>query len=253
VWCFFDESYPNGCDVACVVACLMNDAALERVDQILYRARHSHFGSKNAKDLLHEIKGSELLSNYAFKMHEKYGHSCNLEASKDILRECSLLSGPLTIRVFGAAVYGEREILKRVAQQKLAYPLAEMLKRISFAATEASCSRPVSLVFDEKLTDRDVSISIRRFVAGINLPNVSHFPLISVSNVSPGIQLADLGAFILGRRAAGDARFVQWLARLKGMEWKGFINGRERFGIKRWDSDGAGIVRLRRRWEDASA
>lgn len=248
MWCFFDESYPNGCDVTSVVACLMKNEAVEPLNHILYRAQHAHFGSAHARDLQMEVKGSKLLSNYAFRMAEQHGHSCNLEAAKDILRDCARLRDDQLIQFFGSVIYGEKDILKKISQHQLAYPLVEMLKRISFAADRLSPSRSVSLVFDEQLAALDASIAIRRFVAGRRLSNVSHYPLIAVSNVSPGIQLADLGAFILGRRAAGDARFEPWVSRLRRFTWKGEIDGRTRFGIKRWDSDGAGKVRLRRTW-----
>ena len=111
--------------------------------------------------------------------------------------------------------------------------------------------RSVTLVFDDQLADRNTSISIRRFVAGVNLPNVSHYPLIGVSHVSPGIQLADLGAFIIGRRAVGDMKFNVWLSRLREIEWNGDINGKPRRGIDRWTSLGDGTVSYRRNWESA--
>jgi hypothetical protein len=105
------------------------------------------------------------------------------------------------------------------------------------------------VVFDEKAADRDVSISLRRYVSGVKLPNVSHYPLVGVSHVSPGIQLADIGAFILGRRAAGDKRFNTWLTLLRSLEWSGFVDGYERTGIQRWDMLDDGRFRVRKRWE----
>jgi len=107
----------------------------------------------------------------------------------------------------------------------------------------------VNLVFDEKLADRDAAISIRRFVSGVELPNVSHYPLVGVSHVSPGIQLADIGAYILGRRAVGNKSFQVWLTRLRNLEWSGQVEGRGRMGIQRWDSLPGGQVKVRKKWE----
>ncbi len=217
----------------------------------MYRACKKHLGRTHAKDLHREIKGQQLLSANSFRMAARHRHSCNHEVAKDILHECAELAGTNAIRVFAAAVYGERDILKRVNKERLTRPIANMLRNISCAAAEMGSDRSVTLVFDDQLADRNTSISIRRFVAGINLPNVSHYPLIGVSHVSPGIQLADLGAFIVGRRAVGDMKFNPWVSRLREIEWIGEMNGRKRRGFVRWTSNGDGTVAYRNRWERA--
>jgi len=249
MWCFFDESYPPEGDVGSVIACLMRNETVRRLDAILYRARRRHFGKEQARDLHHEIKGKALLSNNSFRMLERHGYSRNQELVKDILTDCAKLNEPHQMLVFGAAIYGATDILKRVHEERLAFPVVEILKRVSHAAREMGDDRSVNLVFDERLADKNVSISIRRFVSGVKLSNVSHYPLIGVSHVSPGIQLADIGAFILGRRAVGDRRFGVWLSRLRNLEWCGKVDGRERMGIQRWDSLPDGRVRVRRKWE----
>jgi len=153
------------------------------------------------------------------------------------------------VLVFGAVVYGAQDILKQTGLRRLNYPFVELLRRVSAAASGLASDRSVNLVFDEKLTDRDVAISIRRFVSGVRLPNVSHYPLVGVSHVSPGIQLADIGAYILGTRSVGDRRFTPWLTRLRNLEWSGQVNGRNRMGIQRWDALPDGIAKVRERWE----
>jgi hypothetical protein len=106
VWCFFDESYPEGCDVTSVVACLMRNEAVEPLNSIMYHWRHAHLGAANARDLQKELKGNTLLANNSFKQAERCGHSCNLETAKDVLRECSRLDEPKNIQLFGAVVHG---------------------------------------------------------------------------------------------------------------------------------------------------
>lgn len=166
-----------------------------------------------------------------------------------VLGECANARRDHPIFVFGAVVYGAHDILKQVGLEKLNYPIVEVLRRISAAATDLASGRSVNLVFDEKLADRDVAISIRRFVSGVQLPNVSHYPLVGVSHVSPGIQLADVGAYILGRRAVGDRRFTPWLAKLRNLEWSGHVSGHSRMGIQRWDAMPDGHAKVRKRWE----
>ncbi|MFH1924333.1 MAG: DUF3800 domain-containing protein [Planctomycetota bacterium] len=248
MWCFFDESYPPEGGVTSVVACLMRNETVRELDQIIYRARQTHFGRKHARNLQHELKGKNLLSATSFRMAEKHGYSVNHSLVQDVLAECAKIKVKYTILVFGAAVYGAQDILKRVGEEKLAFPIVEVLKRVSAAAAELAIGRTVNLVFDEKLADRDAAIAIRRFVSGVKLPNVSHYPLIGVSHVSPGIQLADIGAYILGRRAAGDRRFTSWMTKLRNLEWSGQVEGRERMGIQRWDTLPNGQARVRKTW-----
>ena len=245
---FFDESYPPEGGVTSVIACLMRNETVRELDQIIYRARRTHFGQKHARDLRCELKGKELLSSNSFRMAAKHGYSINHALVQEVLAECTEAQEEHNILVFGAAVYGAKDILKRVGEEKLAFPIVEVLRRVSTAAEELAAGRTVNLVFDEKLADRDAAIAIRRFVSGVKLPNVSHYPLVGVSHVSPGIQLADIGAYILGRRAAGDARFKVWLTRLRNLEWSGQVRGYNRMGIQRWDSLPDGRVRVRKTW-----
>lgn len=251
MWCFFDESYPPEGGVTSVIACLMRNETVRELDQILYSARQTHFGRENARELRHELKGKDLLSSTSFRKAEKHGYSINHALVQDVLAKCATATADHKILIFGAAVYGvgAKDILKRVGKETLTFPIVEVLKRVSAAATELATGRIVNLVFDEKLADRDAAISIRRFVSGVKLPNVSHYPLVGVSHVSPGIQLADIGAYILGRRAVGDKRFQVWLTRLRNLEWSGQVDGRNRMGIQRWDSLPDGRAKVRKKWE----
>ena len=224
----------------------MHNKSVPHLDQVLYRARKKYFGRDQAKDLHHELKGTNLLSRNSFNMVARHGYSKNHMVVREILSECRNDQAAHPVFVFGAAVYGAKDILKQPG--KLAFPLVEILKRVSVAAGECASDRNVDLVFDENLADRNVAISLRRFVSGVQLPNVSHYPLVGVSHVTPGIQLADIGAFILGRRAAGDDRFRFWLSQLRQLEWSGIVDGNSRMGIQRWDAHTDGRVTVRKKW-----
>jgi hypothetical protein len=126
--------------------------------------------------------------------------------------------------------------------------LADILNKVSAAAEEFKDDWSVTLVFDEQLAELETAISIRRFVSGVKLPNVSHYPLMGVSHVSPGVQLADIGAYVIGRRAA-DPRFEKWLRMVRNLEWTGKVDGRNRPGIQRWDYSTDGKVTVRQKWE----
>lgn len=249
MWCFFDESYPPEGGVSSITCCLMKSETVANLDRWIYRAKKKYWGEAQAKSLRNEVKGASLFSNYAFKMEEKYGASKNLLLAREVLAECVNESASDPIKFFGCAVYGGQDLLKAINKEnKLTFPIAEILERVSVAAQEMDTDRKVNLVFDEQLTDMELAISTRRFVSGVGIANISHYPLIAVSHVSPGLQLADLGAYILGRRAQGDLRFKIWLSRLKQLEWSGTIKGRERWGIQRWDITENGVT-VRKKWE----
>lgn len=248
MWCFFDESYPREGSVTSVVACLMRDKTVRHLDEAIYQAQKRAYGRDHARNLQREIKGKDLLSNYSFKMARKYNHSKNHQLVEDILKQCSNDFENHPIFVFGAAVYGAKDILKKMSETEVTFPIVDILRKVSAAATEISTGQSVNLVFDENLADRNSAISIRRFVSGVKLPNVSHYPFVGVSHVTPGIQLSDIGAYILGRRAVGDDRFKPWLSQLRNLEWKGEINGYQRLGIQRWDVHPDGRATVRKKW-----
>jgi len=107
--CFFDESYPPEGVVTSVLACLMRNETVRELDQIMYRARHTHFGKKHAHTLLYELKGKDLLSSASFRMAKKHGYSINHALVQDVLAGCAKAKEEHKILVFGAAVYGAGE------------------------------------------------------------------------------------------------------------------------------------------------
>ena len=248
MWCFFDESYPPEGGVTSVFACLMEEATVRRLDQILYKARMDHYGPKHAKDLKRELKGSALLSKNTFRIKAASGYSKNHELTAQVLDECAKSDPP--ILVFGSAVYGASDLLKKLDGDRLMTPVRDILNKVSVAGKQLQPNGRVNLVFDEQLgAQTEIAMQIRQFVSGVKLSNVSHYPLVSVSNVSPGIQLADIGAFILGKRAAGSLNFQPWLTRLKKLEWKGLVDGRQRWGVQRYDKATDGTFQIREKWQ----
>jgi hypothetical protein len=240
VWCFFDESYQqaNG-GVTAIAACLMNDHTVRGLDLVLYNARRKHFGRDHAKDLTKELKGSALLSSASFRQMEKFGNNRNHDLASQIFRDCVKFRREHPIWIFGSVVYGALGVLTRLGTHRLVRPVTDILDKVSAAACAANHTRRVNLVFDNQICGQEPAIAaaVRRFVSGVGLPNVSHYPLIGVSHVSPGIQLADICAFILGRRAVGDSNFDPWLNRMQQLEWVGTVNGYPRTGIQRWEED----------------
>jgi len=250
MWCFFDESYPaDDTDVTSVVACLMRDETVRFLDRTIYIARKKYFGIEQAKSQSFEIKGSQMLSNNSFRLEKKYGQSTNHQVAKEILTECIKSRDEHPVYVLGAAIYGHRDILKTISNDHLVLPITDILEKASVAAASLEPKGRVNLVFDEQIgAQTEMAISTRKFVAGTRLPNVSHYPLVAVSHTSPGLQLADLGAYILARRALGDRRFIAWHQLLQQLEWTGQVRNRDRRGIQRYECQKGGAIGIRTRW-----
>ncbi|MCC7423101.1 MAG: DUF3800 domain-containing protein [Planctomycetaceae bacterium] len=249
MWCFFDESYPAEGGVTAISACLMSEATVRRLDLVMYRARRRFYSTEHAKDMTKELKGQELLSNNAFKMEEK-GDFRRLGVARQVFERCCVDRGRHPIHLFGTAIYGAHDVLKEIDHKKLAFPVRDILDKVSCAAQKMKPNGRVNLVFDEQLGHRDMAIAIRRFVAGVKLKNVSDYPLTGVSHVTPGIQLADMTAYVLARYAVGDPRFLEWMNRLRVLEWSGQVNGYDRRGFQTWEKNGDGKLVVRYRWSD---
>jgi hypothetical protein len=247
VWCFFDESFPPEGGVTAITACLMQEKAVRALDRVMFSARQDHFGREHAKSLTNELKGTELLSKNSFRMAKKYGSSRNHMVAADILNGCHVIHYQHPIRIFGCIIYGKESDLQRaVDATRLERPLVDMLRKVSISATQIKPNERVHIVFDEQLGVRaDVAIRTRQFVAGVGLKNVSKYPLASVSNVSPGVQLADICTYILGRRAVGDIASMRWMSMLRRLEWHGRNNGHKSRGIVCYSRDGKGTERCR--------
>ncbi len=252
VWCFFDESYHDGDNpVTTVAACLMRDDTVRGLDLVLYEARREHFGLAHARDLTLELKGSRLFSKNSFSQMEKFGNNRNLALAEQVLERCNEFQDEHPIWIFGAVVYGTVGVLNRLNSSRLEKPVADILDKVSVAATEADSDRRVDLVFDSQIcgAEPDIAAAVRRFVAGVKLKNVSHYPLVGVSHVSPGIQFADICAFILRRRAMGATHFIPWVERIEKLEWSGTVNGFQRSGIRRWHQDDKGRLVVCHEWK----
>ena len=246
MWCFLDESYPPEGGVTAIAGCLMQTRAVQRLDRELFVARRTHFGDEHARDLHRELKGKDLLSRQSFIRLARHGEQKNHAVASDVLDACVRIRGTHPIYVFGAVVYGAHDLLTTVTEKKLMKPLTHILNLVSSSAGMINPRDRVNLVFDEQLGTRaDVAIRARQFIAGVELPNVSPYPLSAVSNVSPGIQLADLCAFILGRQAIGDRNFLPWMSKLRRLEWRGHVHRRGQHGLAIFQRNGDGqIVRI---------
>jgi len=177
------------------------------------------------------------LSNHILKRHAAGEVMDNLS----IVRE--LLSYPLR-RVFASTVYREdarRPTLLSPDPRRLARPFRHLVENVSLAAQERDIERTVTLVFDQRLgAQRDIAIAVTNFVKGMDLSNVHPYPYFAVSNVSPGVQFADVFATILSKRAQKRGGIIpRFYTELRRLNWISEGPARRRYGLNRFTETGS--------------
>jgi hypothetical protein len=198
--------------------------------------RKKYYGEEHARDLKSELKGATLLSNSSFRQREKWGYSINLTIAREILEWVKSTS----IRYAGISVYGNKKPPLLASDLKsLSAPFRELCIRL---LSHIPANQNAQLIFDQRLgAQEEISIAVHNYIAGIRegQRRITPNPAIGVSNVWPGLQLADIVAHILGKYAIGDKKFDTWYNGIKSLQ----IEGTDHHGKPIF-----GFVRLQ--WED---
>ncbi len=207
-WCFIDESWHEGDGehIGVLAAVVCPWATHEALTREVFRLNRKYYGDAHARDHRRELKGRELLSNSSLKIAEKLGYSKNLT----IVRELLEFAHQQRIRIAAGAIYGPKPPpLLSPDPKLLAPPFRGLCNRVLAQLPKKADG---VLVFDQRLgAQEDISISIHNYLAGIeDNDRVRSLPLLAVSNVCAGLQLADIVAFIVGRYSSGDDRFSNW-------------------------------------------
>lgn len=218
-------------------------ADFQKLERVLYAVRRKYYGDEHARDLRRELCGSSLFSNVSFR-HQKEGFSRNLTVAREIL---SWVQQESTIRVIGVTAHGDRRPpLLAPAPKLLARPFRELCVRmIAQIPTGASGE----IVFDQRIGAQEgISIAVCHYLAGIpGLRRMVPHPLVGVSNVWPGLQLADIVAHVLGRYATGDRRFDSWYHMVSRLQMEGEDHhGQHLFGLIRLEWAGEDSFALRK-------
>jgi hypothetical protein len=246
MWCFIDESWQrsNKEHVGVLGAVIGSKQCFTRLEGFLYALRKKYYGDPHAKNLRSELKGTSLFSNSSFKLATK-GFSKNLTIAREILEWI-----PTTkIRFIGVCVYGDSEpplLTPKIKQ--LSTPFRELCNRI---LAQIPPGKTGELIFDQRIgAQEDISIAVYNYLAGITnqnrlLPN----PLIGVSNVWSGIQLADIAAHVIGKYSLGNRRFGYYYEKIKQMQTIGKDHHKQTiYGLLRlqWDgADGYSVRKIR--------
>jgi len=218
-WCFIDESWhetPNE-HIGVLAAVVCSWSTHESLAREIYRVRRRYYDEEQARDKTRELKGKDLFSRNSFE-HQKRGYSKNLTIARELLQ----FTRQTDIRVAATAVYCKeaRPALMSPEPKKLAPPFRELCKRLIAHLPDESHS---VLVSDQRLNAQDgISIAIHNYLAGLqneqHLSRMRNLPLIAISNVCAGLQMADIVAYIVGRYAAGDNRIAPWYRLIAGMQ-----------------------------------
>jgi Protein of unknown function (DUF3800) len=237
MWCFIDESWHTGQneEVGVLAAAVGPRRDFDELGRFLFRMRKKYYGEDNARDLRSELKGTNLFSNSSFRQHHG-GYSKNLSVARETIEWAATTN----IRFIGICIYGDTAPpLLTPNLKSLSTPFRELCVRILSHIPDKQIAH---LVFDQRLgAQEEISIAVHNYLAGIKdnsklYPN----PLIGVSNVWPGIQLADLAAFILGKYSIGDQRLDPWYRRINRLQTQGLDHhGHRVFGLLRlqWQGD----------------
>lgn len=245
-WCFIDESWRDGNDekIGVLAATVGPTQDFQKLDQKMYQVRKKYLGPDHAKDKTSELKGTALLSNNSFKMLEQHGMSKNLCIVREILEFVKTTN----IRFISVTVYGDKKPnLLAPNARDLARPFKELCYKIEAAIPDR---KKGIMVFDQRVAaQEDISVAISNYLSGITGKKKLHpDPLIGVSNVHSGLQLADIAAFILGKRAAKDTRVEPFYRILSSSKLEATNeHGKTIYGFVRLQQHEDGHFTIRRR------
>ncbi len=246
-WCYIDESWPDTLNekVGVLAAAVGPQEAFERLDRFMYQMRRKYYSEEHARDRGKELKGADIFSSYSFKMEQKYGFSKNLCIGREVFEWVAKSD----IRLIGVSVYASTQPSLLTHNSKdLSRPFRELCLR---AKAAVPVTKRGVMVFDQRVGAQEgITIGIYHYLAGMaDNHTLSPYPLIGVSNVLAGLQLADMAAYVLGRWATGDDRCRLYYRLVSNCQLRpNGQNGLPLFGLIRLQhqSDGSYTVRRER-------
>ncbi|PLX99283.1 MAG: hypothetical protein C0623_09380 [Desulfuromonas sp.] len=256
MWLFVDESWPpenHNPHFGVLFGILVLENQLMRLDKFLYDTRKKYFGKENAKDKTKDLKGKQLLSKKVLEMITPgKPFPNNISIVKEILSFPIVDHGDFYLKAFASTVFREdaNPSLLSPDPKKLSRPFKEMLENVSQAAREDHKGKKVNLVFDQRLgAQQGIAIAIHNYINGMGLKNISSYPYFAVSNVSPGVQVADIMAHLLSKRAQKKQAVMSLYKSMCKLQWES--KDGKRFGFVRYDEkkvDGEVKYTIRGTW-----
>jgi hypothetical protein len=219
-WCFIDESWQekDGQHIGILAAVLCPWNTHEALDNCMFRVRRKYFGESHAKNRQLELKAKELLSNTTFRKSQgPDGYSKNLCVVREVLEFASQQN----IRVIIGTIRSKtKPRLLAPDPRQLETPFLRLCERVM---AHMKPGKRALLVFDQRIrAQEDISVALTNFLAGLpqNVSRIHPLPLIAISNVCAGIQLADLMAHVAGRTSLSDQRVRPFYKLIQKLEMK---------------------------------
>lgn len=248
MWCYVDESWQkNDREHIGVLAAMVGpEDVFEKLDRQLFHLRKKYYGEEHARDMMRELKGTSLLSNNSFKMHEQHGYSKNLTIAHEVFSWVALHAPEL--KLISISVYGDKKPpLLAPDPKKLARPFRELCVRINAAIPKGKCCQ---LVFDQRVSAQEgIAVAVVNYLAGMKEnTRIRKHPLMGVSNTIGGLQLADMAAYVMGKYNSGDDRFLRYYKMLSKFQLHAEQDSRVLHGFVRlqWDGNNDYFVRKNR-------
>lgn len=169
-----------------------------------------------------ELKGKDLLKNFCFKLESKGIKSNGLSLAREILDFIQSRG----VQFFASVVFSKEEInLSCTDENKLERPFFFLFERIDLFMKENYPGMMAHLIFDDRglQTNKNISKSLSNFFhksrIGQSFDTIVKVPFFAISSENVGIQVADIGAYILGARFTGDIRKMEFFKRVKELQF----------------------------------
>lgn len=169
-----------------------------------------------------ELKGDKLFKKYAFKCRDLYGSSRNLACADDLFQLCKD-SGVLA---FATITKNPRHMaLVTGTGRLLTTPYSYMLERIDKCMIEQFPDRMAKVLFDSRGlgTDEPLAVAWSNFLfrssVGQQFSKIVANPFFVVSRLTPGIQVADVFAYLAGQVVSGRLECQSYYQKLQELQW----------------------------------
>jgi len=220
---FIDESWQTTFDkrfkigVLSAIHLKSHDFNMCSSDIFNLKLKHLGYGSVNT-----ELKGNELLKNYFFKLEKRGIRSNALNLVRDLL---DYIHG-CRIQFFASVVMSQQEIdLACGNANQLERPFFFLFERIDLFMKENYPGLMAKLIFDDRgvQSNERISKSVSNFFhkskTGQAFDTIIKVPFFAISSENIGIQMADIGAYIVGARFTGDKRRIEFFKKIKELEF----------------------------------
>jgi hypothetical protein len=197
---FVDETWQeiNGKDVGALAAVAIPRARYNAFCREIWQIKHNVLGADELSDS--EIKGTNCFAKAAFRRLETQGHSTLLQAAEETFAAIEKYRGS----VFAVWTTHEEWMLLRNPQSTaLSHPYKVLMREFmkhKLASAKGS-GRQGLLFFDNRGFKEDLgaACAVQNFISRVGMEWRGHFmqvPHFTPSAVSPGIQAADLVAYL---------------------------------------------------------